>query len=817
MKKILFTAILAIAITKLPSQVLHQIQTLYSNQDSATNITVIYKDVTLHVASYTAGFFVNNQKISVDSAQLLTCYFFEKRLQIDSMKLIRNVSNFILKVYLQPVKMEEISLFAVRSFNSEIIGMREIKNQNLGKDIPMLLQYQPSVQVSSDAGNGVGYTYLRIRGSDASRTNVSVNGVPINDAESHGTYWVNMPDLASSAASVQVQRGVGNSVNGNGALGASVNIQTASNDQSYLTMASSAGSFNTQKLTVAMGTGLLQNKWAAEIRLSGIHSDGYVDRAATNLQSYFGNIRYQHKNWKIMLLNFGGKENTYQAWWGVPIEKISDKNNLIAHYNRNAGYVYKNKADSLNLFNSDRRYNYYTYKNESDNYYQNHTHLYFNLLNKRNFNINTTFFYTRGKGYFEQFRYQDAVAKYGVQPWTVGTDTFFSSDVIRRRWLDNNLYGVNINLLKQWNKLNLKFGGSAQKYTGKHFGEIVWASLMPSVNYLQHYYDATGNKSEASIYAMLDKRIFKKGSVWIDLQARSLQHSGAGKDNDQQQINFHQNYTFFNPKVGFKLETSANSNLILKYGVSHKEPTRSDITDHGLNAILPKPEKLSDIEVLFNITGRKWNTQLNVFHMQYTNQLIPTGAINDVGNPLRKNVAKSFRRGLEVMSQYQINKNLSIGGNLAISANRISKIEIILPNYVTYVNDTLQYKNVAIAMSPSTLGAMHIQYETPKNLLFRLQSKYTGKQYLDNTQSENKSLSSTFFMDVLVQKKWSFKKNQKVTLQFQIYNLLNQKYANNGYTYQYVSGSVSNPELVQEVFVFPQATRNYLLGIVISL
>lgn len=716
-------------------------------------------------------------------------------------------------IILFPPKMEEILIMSSRNQNDKNTTAQQLLPQNLGRDLPMLLQFAPSVQVSSDAGNGIGYTGIKIRGSDASRTNVTINGVPINDAESHSTYWVNMPDLTSSAASIQIQNGAGSSTNGSGAFGASVNIQTASSDKAYGRFSTSIGSYNTLKSNIAGGTGLINNHWTAEFRISKIKSDGYIDRAATDLSSYFLNLSYKNKNWEFKFLQFGGTEKTYQAWYGAPIERLTDENNIALknQYERNLGFIYKNQMDSSNLFSSNRTYNYYTYKNETDNYTQNHIHAYINYKINANSYLNSTLFTTLGKGYFEQFRYQDKISNYGFPNFILGTDTIQYSDVIRRRWLDNKLIGLNSNYFLQKNKTNLKLGISVSRYLGKHFGELVWAQFIPSASHLQHYYNATGNKTDASAYAKANHYLNKKTNVWLDLQIRHVNHDGMGNDNDLRTISFNRKHLFFNPKIGFLYSINRHQQILASAAVAQKEPTRSDITDNNYGS--PKPEKLMDYELTYRLYYKKVSMNLTGYVMNYKNQLVLTGAINDVGNPLRTNVDKSYRRGIESSINYEPFKNFIVGGNFTFSANRIKQISVIVPNYVTYINDTLNYSNTKIALSPNLISAVYVNY-TYKNWYFQFNVKYCGSQQLDNTSSSTRKIEAYSFGELTINKTLVLRNESKIRFQFQVLNAFNTRYHNNGYTYYYTSGTVSVPQLIQEVYVFPQALRNYLAGIV---
>ncbi|MEN9318836.1 MAG: hypothetical protein RL712_1406, partial [Bacteroidota bacterium] len=620
-----------------------------------------------------------------------------------------------------------------------------ISVQNLGRDIPFLTQSLTNVISTSDAGNGIGYSGIRVRGSDATRTNITINGVPINDAESQGTFWVNMPDLSSSVENLNLTKGAGFSTHGAGAFGATLSIGTERNSQKpYYQIDQSLGSFGTIKTTMkgALKPIQLSNQETLFIsaRLSEILSNGFVDRAASNLVGYQTSIAYEKKAKKarpqpanpssseqlssnkqpkvfdinttqIKFLAFGGRENTYQAWWGVPIEKYNmgdnpDSTKLAAlqnHYLRNSGFIgatYRNSTDSNNLFNANpNRYNYYTYDNEVDNYQQHHQHLYlthnYRGKNGQQQQVAATLYHTFGTGYFEQFRYGDAFSKYNIPPIRMAGDTnltvlLTASDLVRRRWLRNNLIGVNLHRNIALKKDNLLLGAGANQYYGHHFGQVtkIMALPIPEQNPPREYYRGIGNKSDVNLFAKYNHPFAfgkpyneTRGSVYVDLQVRKVNHVGSGTDNDLRNIDFNGNFLFFNPKAGFQLQHATHHHItgyfnpkagfqlqhathhhITGYlGVANREPSRSDFTDN-LSGDVPRPERMVNGELSYlttfpalpTLNGKSHDNhfRINAYYMHYKDQLVLTGAVNDVGTPLRKNVDLSYRRGLEFEGQY---------------------------------------------------------------------------------------------------------------------------------------------------------------------
>lgn len=717
-----------------------------------------------------------------------------------------------------PLQIEAAIISATRAgghdpFTTTEIQKKELEVQNTGRDLPVLLQYSPGVITTSDAGNGVGYTSIRVRGSDASRTNITVNGVPINDAESQGTFWVNMPDLTSSVQSIQIQRGAGSSTMGSGAFGANVNIQTAASFQPYGLISQSYGSFQTNKTTIAAGSGLLHNHWTVDLRLSQIHSNGYVDRAASDLKSYFISAGYVGNKWSVKYLHFSGTEHTYQAWYGVPREKLMGPDSALRNqYSRNVGFIYQTSSDSVNLFSSNNRtYNFYQYKNETDNYTQGHHHLYVNcVLNAAN-QFNLTLYHTAGAGYFEQHRPNDSLKIYGIPDAIFGTDTLKTSEIIRQRWLDNTLTGFNANWMHQGNKWNFTFGGGYSQYLGNHYGQIIWARTAPAANYQAHYYDAIGDKYDGNIF-LKTQYILSKGT-WLygDFQLRRVYHTGRGLDNDLRPIKFAGDYLFYNQKLGITKTLSKVSNVYGSVSLLNKEPSRTDFTDRPLGSI-PKPESMMDVELGWKMRKRRVAAEATAYWMKYHNQLVLTGAVNDVGTPLRTNVDRSYRAGLEVSAAYRINPRWQVSGNLALSQNRIDKMVLETLDYADYsvVKDTV--KNVPIAYSPNVVGAFVISWTPKKSWLITWNHKWVGKQYLDNSGNNDKVLNAYYFSEIWINKSVKLE-HSTIEFKFQILNVFNNLYSNNGYAYEYYYGKGS---LTREVYLFPSATRNVMGSITLK-
>lgn len=658
----------------------------------------------------------------------------------------------------------------------------EIAKNNLGQDIPFLLQNMPSVMVNSDAGAGVGYTGINIRGSDATRINVTVNGIPINDSESHGTWWVNMPDLASSVENIQVQRGVGTSTNGAAAFGASINIQTAQlNPLPYAEISNSYGSFNTWKHTVKAGSGLLANHWTVDARLSKISSDGYIDRAFSDLKSYYLSAAYYGKNSILRFVNFSGKEKTYQSWWGVP-------------------------EDSLK---TNRTYNYYTYENETDNYQQDHYQLLFSHEFSRAWRINTAFHYTRGRGYYEQFRENDSFSDYGLQNIIIGNDTITESDFIRQRWLDNHFYGLTWSLEYNTGKrFSTTLGGGANRYEGKHFGTIIWAQFASNSAINHRYYDNDATKTDAHVFLKANYRIGKNLNAFLDLQYRAIQYSFLGYNNLLQNVEQQANFVFFNPKTGLVYEFSGNQNVYVSYSRGNREPVRNDFTESTPDS-RPKHETLDNIEAGYKRNGKNYRFGITYYLMYYKNQLALTGQINDVGAYTRTNIPKSYRTGIEPELEIRFAKIFTIGGNFTYSINKINSFTEYIDNYDTYTQETVEHKNTDIAFSPNLMASGFLTIQPLKGLDLSFISKYVGRQFLDNTSNISRSINPYFTQNIRINYWLNTKLIDEIGIQLLLNNIFNTMYEANGYTFSYIYDG----EKTTENYYYPMAGFNFLAGL----
>jgi len=695
----------------------------------------------------------------------------------------------------------------------------QIELKNLGQDIPFLLEHTPSTVVTSDAGAGIGYTGMRIRGSDGTRINVTINGVPLNDSESHGVFWVDLPDFGSSTDGIQIQRGVGSSTMGAGAFGATVGLNTNKvNLNPFVKFDATYGSFNTQKYSVSVGTGLMNDTYTIEGRFSKITSDGYVDRATSDLESWYVTAAKIGENHSLRFNAFSGEERTYQSWWGVPEAKLTgDDEALQQHYFNNLGVTYLDAQDSLNLFNSDRRYNYYLYEDEVDNYVQSHYQLVYQLQPSENLKLNTTLHYTNGGGFFENFEDDQDLAEYNLGGEL--RDTFnmevSNADLVRRRWLRNDFYGGIFNLnYTATDALEMQLGLGVNRYDGDHVGNVIWVDNVIDLNTLFPYYSSNSIKVDRNAYLRGDYNVSDKFKLYADLQVRNISYTASGsQDGDlipAQTVNIDEDYNFFNPKFGLTYGLDDNSHVYLSYAKAQREPVRSDFLDAG-GADKPLPESLNDFELGIKRQHSKFSFNANLFYMLYKDQLIVTGAVNDVGAPRRVNVDDSYRAGVELEGAYKFNKKLLWMPNLALSQNRIKSFTEVIVNYDPFGFVENEYENSDIAFSPSVVFGSRLNYNIAKGFDLDLLSKFVGKQYLDNTSNENKVIDPYFVNDLIFTYELESEFIQNVSFKLAVNNILNTQYASNGYTFNYIFGG-----LIEENFYYPQAGTNFLLGASVS-
>lgn len=687
------------------------------------------------------------------------------------------------------------------------INKEVIQKQNFGQDLPMLLNWSPSVVTTSDAGAGVGYTGIRIRGSDATRVNVTINGIPYNDGESQGTFWVNISDIASSAQSIQIQRGVGTSTNGAGAFGATINLQTNTRiDQPYAENVLSGGSFRTFRNTLSFGTGLLNNKWVFDGRISRIKSAGFIDRASSDLQSYYFSAGYYSNKTMIKAITFGGKERTYQAWYGVPQSRLNNDEEAMYETAGNEGW---NEQQIDNMLNADSRtFNPYTYKNQVDNYKQDHYQLHFSQRLSDPLTANVAVHFTPGRGYYEEFRYDNDLEDYGLTPITIGDSLIESVDLIRRRWLDNDFYGFTYSLNYEQERLNVILGGGWNRYDCDHFGEIIWAEVA-TVPVEYRYYFNNGDKTDFNSYAKLTYDFQERLTAFIDLQYRRVDYETIGIENKQNTLAIRDHFNFFNPKIGATFFISDHHRIYASYSRGNREPVRDDFVD-APQGKTPKHESLNDYEAGYKAVSERFTINANVYYMDYKNQLVLTGQVNDVGASIRTNVEKSYRAGIELDFGVKISEHFFGNANVTVSQNKISQFTEVIYDYGDTFEDYIEVKNefrdTDISFSPNVIAGGGLTYKPFKNLEAAWLAKYVGKQFMDNTSNDMRSLDAYFVNDARITYTAKLPFLREIGISLLVNNILDERYEANGYTWGYLAGSYT----ARENYYFPQAGRNFL-------
>lgn len=669
------------------------------------------------------------------------------------------------------------------------ITKKDLQSRNLGQDIPALLNYLPSVVTTSDAGNGIGYAAISVRGSDSRRVNITLNGIPYNDSESQGTFWVNMPDISSSVQSIQLQRGVGTSTNGAGAFGASLNLLTDSYAlESNGEISNSFGSFNTRKHTVKFSTGLMNDHFELAGRVSNIKSDGYIDRAESDLKSYFFQGTYVGKTTLIKALVFGGKEKTYQAWNG-----LEDPEKLANDRTYNTSGEYYDDQGNLKFYN-----------NETDNYNQDHYQLHWNEKWGSNWNTNLAFHYTKGLGYYENYKQGEDLSEYGIESQIIDGEEISESDLIRRKWLDNDFYGTTFSANYKTETIDFILGGGLNKYEGRHRGNVLWTRSVVLPEYDFEYYNDFSTKTDANFFAKANVKLNKHWSLFGDLQFRNVTYKANGNETGLVDDNFN----FFNPKAGITYIVNETNDIYFSYARANREPNRSDY--EGGN---PKPEKLNDFELGWRYNTPKTKLNINGYFMRYKDQLVLTGALNDVGAPIRQNSGNSYRLGLEIDATILVSEKFILRPNVTVSSNKNE-------DFYFQRDGVLQnLGNTDIAFSPNVIVGNAITFLPIKNMQVSLLSKFVGEQYMGNIDSKGSKLESYSVNDLNVS--YEFKTNsvfKSIIISGLVNNIFDYKYESNGYFYTY-DDDFSNPgsiSTIEGAGYYPQAGINFLAGLTLK-
>ncbi len=673
-----------------------------------------------------------------------------------------------------------------------------IRKHNSGSDMPYLLSLTPSLVETSEAGNGIGYTSLRIRGTDGNRINVTIDGIPLNDPESQQVFWVDLPDLASSVENIQVQRGAGTSTNGAGAFGATISVQTSNpQNEPFAEVNSSAGSFNTFKNVVSAGSGLLGGKFALQMRYSDIKSDGYIKRTGSDHRSAYinGVMRTSRSLLKANIIL--GEEHTGIGWWGVPKEMLS----IDRRYNPAGEYT-------------DNEGNIHYYSNESDNYVQNHFQLIYTLKINNQFSFNTALHYTMGRGYYEEYRQDQSLADYGISSFSIGDSSITSTDMVRRKWLSNDFYGAVYSLKYKNDRVEAVAGGGMNLYLGDHFGNITWMSNAGSTEKDYRWYLNKSRKGEISLYGKVNYSLSDITSVFGDMQYRHVFYKMTGIDDDLKSIDQKHNFDFFNPKAGLFFSISSAQDAYISFSVANREPTRIDFKEaSGDPGATPESETLYDTEVGYTLRSGKSSFAANLYGMIYKNQLVPTGELSDVGYSIMTNVPKSYRAGIELIATVRLSEVINWNLNMTVSRNKILNFT---EHYIEYDTTDWSYSNVRkelgevnIAYSPSFTGTSDLSFRISKQIGTHFISKFVGRQFIDNTMDPGRDLDPYFVNNLRIDYNPVLRNIKGVEIQLLVNNIFNNLYESNGYGGNWYENGIEK----SWSYFFPQAGINYMCRI----
>ncbi len=810
MKHFYFTIFIAMLVAKTMAQVTISGKITTGNGDPLENANVLIENLKTGTITNSDGFF-KIENLPVNKELLFVFSYLGYKPEKHKISLH---SNYYIEIQLQEhvYTTNEVIVSALRASDNtpvsqQTIDNKTIKEKNSGHEIPYLLQLTPSLVPSSDAGTGVGYSSFRIRGVDMTRINVTINDIPLNDAESHGVFFVNMPDFAESVNSIQIQRGVGTSSNGAAAFGASINMQTNTIDSTAFAEINNVfGEFNTQKHTIKAGTGLLENNFAFDVRLSQITSDGFIDRATADMKSFHLSGGY-YSNKHIVKANISsGKQTTYQAWNGVPKVKLENDTVGMRIFAEDSGF---SPEETENLFTSNSRtYNLYTYENQVDNYKQDHYQLFYTYRHEQNITVNLALHLTQGFGFYESYKYNKKLSAFALPNIQIGDTVIKKTDLVNRKYLDNDFFGAIASVKFKNENSDIVIGGGLNKYLGNHFGEILWSKYNNGfIKPGQEYYRNNATKNDGNVYLKSTIKLNEQFSLYGDIQLRGISYILNGFDDDNIDISQNHNFLFFNPKAGIFVHKNRLSGYV-SLAQANREPIRSNYIDADTIKGAPTHEKLLDWEAGGSYKVDLFEAQINIFHMQYKNQLVLTGNVNATGRPIMENVDKSYRQGVEMLLSIKPNPIIDWTLLATLSRNKID-------NFVAYFDDwdnggqridTLG--NVDISFSPNVLLGSIFSIKPLKNMNITISDNFVGKQFIDNTSSPERKINNYWVTNLKINYALDVMK-AKASFFILLNNLYNVDYVSNAWVYCYYS---NNKQRALDGY-FPQAGRNIMLGI----
>lgn len=764
--------------------------------------TIYIEDIHRGTVSDSRGYFSLEDLPAGDCILMVSFIGYQRGTREINPEIDRDLGRIVLeRAYFMGDEATINALRAVEKTPMAFVNMtrEEIAARNYGQDIPFILASTPSVITSSDAGHGIGYTSMRIRGTDANRINVTINGIPLNDAESQSVFWVDLPELASSTRAIQVQRGVGTSTNGAAAFGATVNLlTTASEPEPYAMYSATAGSFNTIRNTVSVGTGLINDRFTLDMRLSDLHSDGYIRRSWTDLQSYYLAAGWQGKTSAVRFITFGGFEELYQSWGGVPsfLLKTDRTYNGMGEYADSSGTV---------------KY----YDRQVDHYDQVHYQLHFTKQFSERFSANAALHYTWGRGYYEEYESGQEYAYYNMEPPVIGTDTLFTTDLVRRKWLDNDFYGTIVSLKYSGEKGTLLLGGGWNRYVGLHFGRVIWAEVFGGNSIGHKWYEGTGDKTDWNIYSKYYHDLSNELTMFADLQVRAVAHRIEGADANNRDVTQNHRYLFFNPKAGLNYAPSNGKRAFISFSRASREPNRNNYTD-APDGQPPLKETLNDFEAGISLKNKELNASLTLYFMDYRDQLVLTGEINEVGYPVMTNVPESYRAGAELEAGFNFQDKIRWNGNMTLSRNVIKDFVNYIDNWDYWGDPDNQPYQVeerleisTLAYSPSIIASSRLDYTVIDRMIVSIVSRYVGSQFIDNSSDTRYMIEPYFVNDLNFSYSPGQEWTENITLSLMVCNLLNTSYETNAWLYRFYS---EGKEMHMDGY-FPQAGRHIMVGL----